>query len=75
VRLGGDEFATLLPGCDEHHAAALAGRLRSVTPTPPGASVGFAVSDGHETSEALMARSDAALYAEKRAQLAGQPSA
>jgi diguanylate cyclase (GGDEF)-like protein len=74
VRLGGDEFAVLLAGCDEQHATLLAGRLRSVTPHSPGASVGFAVSDGHETPEALMARGDTALYADKRAQLTFQPS-
>jgi diguanylate cyclase (GGDEF)-like protein len=74
VRLGGDEFGALLPGCNEQNAGLLAGRLRDATPHSPGASVGFAVSDGHEVPAALMTRADGALYADKRAELAAQPS-
>jgi diguanylate cyclase (GGDEF)-like protein len=74
ARLGGDEFAALLPGCDELNVSRLSERLREATPHVPGVSVGAAVSDGHESPTALLARADGALYADKRARLAAQPS-
>lgn len=66
ARVGGDEFAALLPGCDDLNAARLAERLRGATPHGPGASVGYAVSDGREGKAAVIARADGALYADKR---------
>lgn len=78
VRWGGEEFCFLLPETGSREAAALADRLRtaiaglrfaagddefSVT-----ASLGVSERDGkHDTVEALVRRSDEALYAAKRA--------
>ncbi len=74
ARIGGDEFAALLPGCDDLNASRLAERLREATPHEPGVSVGYAVSDGHESPTGLLARADGALYADKGTGLASQPS-
>jgi diguanylate cyclase (GGDEF)-like protein/PAS domain S-box-containing protein len=66
VRYGGDEFAILLPGSDTEEARIVVQRLRSATAALPSFSVGLASWDGSETTEALMARADAALYNSKR---------
>ena len=66
ARVGGDEFALLMPGCTEHHAAAVLARIRTGTPVPYSCSVGLAAWDGTETGERLLQRADAALYDAKR---------
>jgi diguanylate cyclase (GGDEF)-like protein len=74
ARLGGDEFAILLPGADEWVAIAIARRLRMAVEerTVQGrnlrVSIGAAVSRrGPTDREALLARADAELYADKQA--------
>jgi diguanylate cyclase (GGDEF)-like protein len=64
-RYGGEEFVVLLPGCGVGEACAMAERLRSVVPDRQTCSAGVAAWDGAETSEALVKRLDAALYAAK----------
>ncbi len=67
ARYGGEEFIVLLPGADIEQATAALGRLQAAM--PPGAtfSAGVATWDRTETSEELVARADAALYAAKNA--------
>lgn len=65
-RLGGDEFALLLPGSDRVAADALVDRLRT-TRTASGWSSGTATLVPGEDVDALLARADDALYAQKRA--------
>ncbi|MGH3050964.1 MAG: diguanylate cyclase domain-containing protein, partial [Gaiellaceae bacterium] len=62
ARLGGDEFALLLPDAALDAAAAVAARLRSVTPEV-GLSAGVVQWDGGESAAELVQRADAALYA------------
>jgi diguanylate cyclase (GGDEF)-like protein len=76
-RIGGEEFAILLPDTDAEGAGELVARLRGAlaemtSPLPDvnvriSASIGIAVSDGHEQRPALMARADIALYQAKNA--------
>jgi diguanylate cyclase (GGDEF)-like protein len=75
-RLGGDEFAVLMPRCSAEagltKAARIAqaiGRLTLVWEEARiglSASIGLAAFSGEETSDALMAEADAAMYREKK---------
>ncbi|MCC6728319.1 MAG: diguanylate cyclase [Chthonomonadales bacterium] len=84
ARPSGDEFVVVLPACDREQALAIGGKLRAVverygrrkaeemTGLPPiGVSIGVAVlpEDGSEP-DALLARADRAMYADKRARRA-----
>ena len=64
ARYGGDEFAVLMPHCASDEAAAVVQRLTEFRPER--ASAGVAQWDGHETSDELVARADAALLRSKR---------
>ena len=72
-RLGGDEFALLLPASTHQQAAAVVERIRSFCAVHDprwaiGAfefSVGIVGFDGGETAQALLVRSDHAMYADK----------
>jgi diguanylate cyclase (GGDEF)-like protein/PAS domain S-box-containing protein len=66
ARYGGEEFAVLLPGCEIGAATELLDRLRIATPHPQTCSVGLAAWTTGDSSEDLVARADAALYAAKR---------
>ena len=66
ARIGGDEFAVLMPGCTEHEARGVIGRLRTRIPSPHSFSVGLASWDRAELAEQLMVRADDALYDAKR---------
>ena len=76
-RLGGDEFAILLWNADERSAAdkarQLGNRIGAITlDLPPGAqalfgaSGGFTLLRGDDTSEAALSRADAAMYVHKK---------
>jgi diguanylate cyclase (GGDEF)-like protein/PAS domain S-box-containing protein len=65
ARYGGEEFAVLLPDCPTGEVTGMLERLRAATPGGQTVSVGVAIWDGFETSAALVARADAALYAAK----------
>jgi diguanylate cyclase (GGDEF)-like protein len=65
ARIGGEEFAVLLPGCSIQDAATIVERLRQATPGDATCSAGLVDRATDETSESLMARADAALYAAK----------
>jgi diguanylate cyclase (GGDEF)-like protein len=75
-RYGGEEFLIVISDCEEELARDIAERIRqrmeSETVTFDGnamnitATIGLAISDPGETSEALLRRSDAALYAGKQ---------
>jgi diguanylate cyclase (GGDEF)-like protein len=67
ARYGGEEFIVLLPGAGIDQAGRALARLRPVTPAGQTFSAGLAAWDPLETSEELIARADAALYAAKRA--------
>jgi len=67
ARYGGEEFALLLPDGESAHAVELLDRLRPLTPSGQTFSAGIAVWDGQESSDALFARADAALYEAKGA--------
>lgn len=67
ARWGGEEFVVALPGCDVVAAADVLGRLRGTVPHRQTCSVGYAQWDGTESTEALVARADAAMYAAKQA--------
>jgi diguanylate cyclase (GGDEF)-like protein/PAS domain S-box-containing protein len=77
ARLGGDEFLVVLDGIDgEAAAAAIADKIRTAcnqpVATPTGTvattlSVGVVLREAGETSDALIARADRAMYAAKRA--------
>lgn len=64
VRYGGDEFAVVLPGSDEHSAAALADRVRAVVPAAWTA--GFTEWRTSEDLYAALARADASMLRRKR---------
>ena len=71
-RLGGEEFLALLPDTDAEAAARTGERLRAAVaeaggPVPVTASVGWAVLEDGEPSEALVRRADVALYDAKAA--------
>jgi diguanylate cyclase (GGDEF)-like protein len=66
ARYGGEEFAVLLRDCEVAAAQQVIARLRARTPAAQTCSAGLAAWDGLESSQALIARADAALYAAKR---------
>ncbi len=76
ARLGGDEFAVLLEDAGSSaYAALVANRILKAVCAPitvaggevlVGASIGLATSAGHERSDELLRRADAAMYAAKR---------
>ena len=75
ARTGGDEFAVLLPTCDEAAAEQVAKSVQSAFSTPVfvegaqvqvTASIGLACVDHCTNDEAVLRRSDIALYAAKR---------
>ena len=74
-RLGGDEFALLLPASTREQAAAVVERIRSsfAVHDPRWAFGAFELSagivdfDGSESAQALLARSDRAMYSDKTA--------
>jgi diguanylate cyclase (GGDEF)-like protein len=66
ARYGGEEFGVILPGCGPGEAAEIVDRLRALTPDGETTSAGVAGWDGVETAEALVARTDRALYRAKR---------
>jgi diguanylate cyclase (GGDEF)-like protein len=65
ARYGGEEFIVLLPGADIEHAAGVLSRVQAVTPGEQTFSAGVATWNGTETSDDLIVRADAALYAAK----------
>ena len=67
ARYGGEEFIVLLPAADTLTADAVIARLLAATPAGQTFSAGIATWDGVETSDDLVARADAALYAAKKA--------
>jgi diguanylate cyclase (GGDEF)-like protein len=67
ARYGGEEFALIIPNGGSALAGELLDRLRPLTPSGQTFSAGVAVWDGQESSEALFARADAALYEAKGA--------
>jgi diguanylate cyclase (GGDEF)-like protein len=67
ARYGGEEFILLLPAADARAADDVVARLLIATPEGETFSAGIAVWDGAETSDQLVARADAALYAAKQA--------
>jgi two-component system cell cycle response regulator len=81
-RLGGDEFAILLPEADADTARALCARIRSLCPIHVPVSkdagliielsVGAATAELDEPLDALIARADAMMYAEKRRHQSGR---
>jgi diguanylate cyclase (GGDEF)-like protein len=66
ARYGGEEFGLILPGCSVPEGAAIVDRLREMTPLGETSSAGVAAWDGAESADALVARTDRALYAAKR---------
>jgi diguanylate cyclase (GGDEF)-like protein len=67
ARYGGEEFIALLPGAGVEQASAVVERALAATPLGQTFSAGLAVWDGTETSDELIVRADAALYAAKDA--------
>lgn len=65
ARYGGEEFILLFDGSSADQATEILNRLRVVTPLGQTFSGGVATWDGEETSDALVARVDVALYAAK----------
>jgi len=67
ARYGGEEFIALLPDVAEDGARQVLERALQVTPQGQTFSAGVAAWDGSETSDQLIQRADAALYAAKAA--------
>ncbi|GAA3342090.1 hypothetical protein GCM10020358_35830 [Amorphoplanes nipponensis] len=67
ARWGGEEFIVLLPGAGVDEARDVLARALAATPLGQTFSAGAAQWDGAETSEDLVQRADAALYAAKHA--------
>ena len=67
ARYGGEEFALALPDCGREEAVELVERLRVAIPERQTVSAGIAMLEPGESTERLMARADAALYAAKDA--------
>jgi diguanylate cyclase (GGDEF)-like protein/PAS domain S-box-containing protein len=65
ARYGGEEFAAVLPGCDLTTATLVLERMRKVVPEGQTCSAGIAEWDGSESSDAVLARADEALYSAK----------
>jgi diguanylate cyclase (GGDEF)-like protein len=79
ARYGGEEFVVLLPGAGPAEAGQALARALEATPMGQTFSAGVALWDGAETSDELLQRADAALYAAKaegrnRIALAGELS-
>ncbi|MFC4065430.1 GGDEF domain-containing protein [Actinoplanes subglobosus] len=81
ARFGGEEFVVLLPAADVGDGLRAMDRALEATPLGQTFSAGLAVWDGVETSDELLKRADAALYAAKAAgrnrvevAASGQPS-
>jgi diguanylate cyclase (GGDEF)-like protein len=66
ARIGGDEFAVLLPGCTTAHAHTVLTRMARATPLGQTCSGSVAQWDGVEKADALIRRTDLALYHVKR---------
>ncbi|WP_430784381.1 GGDEF domain-containing protein [Actinoplanes sp. G11-F43] len=67
ARYGGEEFVVLLPAAGAEDARRVLDRALAVTPLAQTFSAGLAVWNGRETSDELLQRADAALYAAKEA--------
>ncbi|MFI7544041.1 GGDEF domain-containing protein [Actinoplanes sp. NPDC049599] len=67
ARWGGEEFVVLLPGAGVEQAREVLDRALALTPLGQTFSAGVAQWDGAETSDAVLQRADAALYAAKEA--------
>jgi diguanylate cyclase (GGDEF)-like protein len=67
ARIGGEEFALLLPQCSAADALMVVDRLRGRVPYEQTCSAGIVIHKPGESSDALMGRVDAALYAAKTA--------
>lgn len=65
ARLGGEEFALILPDASPDAAEIVVERLRRETPPEVTFSAGIATWDGEESLNAVVQRSDAALYRAK----------
>jgi diguanylate cyclase (GGDEF)-like protein len=65
ARYGGEEFIVLLPGTDLEQSKVAVERVKASTPAGQTFSAGVAEWDGSETSQDLVGRADAALYAAK----------
>jgi diguanylate cyclase (GGDEF)-like protein len=66
ARYGGEEFILLMPDTGTSESLTVVERLCAVTPLGQTFSAGVATWDGHETSDEIIARADAALYEAKR---------
>lgn len=66
ARYGGEEFAAVIPSCGLDAAREVLERLKRASPESITCSIGLARWDGHESSESLVRRADAALYRAKR---------
>jgi diguanylate cyclase (GGDEF)-like protein len=64
-RTGGDEFAVVLPDTTEEWAAALAVRLKAMTPVSTGVSIGVATWNGQANTDELLASADREMYRSK----------
>jgi diguanylate cyclase (GGDEF)-like protein len=69
IRWGGDEFVALLPGAGEAAAAGAVARMRAAG---VGCSIGAATLADGEDAAGVIARADAAMYADKRRRKAGR---
>ncbi len=67
ARWGGEEFTVALPGCAGDDALPLLERLRAAVPDRRTCSIGHVGWDGAESTDQLVSRADAAMYAAKRA--------
>ncbi len=67
ARWGGEEFTVALPGCAGDDALPLLERLRVAVPDGRTCSIGHVSWDGVESTDQLVSRADAAMYAAKRA--------
>jgi diguanylate cyclase (GGDEF)-like protein len=64
-RTGGDEFTVVLPDTSYQWAATLALRLKGITPSSTGVSIGIATWNGEDDSAALLASADRDMYRTK----------
>jgi diguanylate cyclase (GGDEF)-like protein len=67
ARIGGDEFGLILEETDEAASGEIIQRLDSGLPTGLRASAGVATWNGKESMDALVARANVRMYADKRA--------